>query len=952
MKRLMPFVRVALVLGACCAGEPLSAQQQPAPSPRISYVASGGLYGGRPLAPGGIFSVVGNSAPNATCTNAGCLTDGSTATAGAGALPTKLAGARVLVNGTAAPLFSASPQVISAQFPVEITGITSADIQVEVQSGGSTVTSNTFTAPVAPYSPWIFLLNQPPPPANIFTQVGAILRASDSSRICPQGISVCKANPAVPGETIWIYMTGLGPVNGPWSSGQAAQSASLTAATPVVTIGGTPAKVLFSGLAPGFVGLYQVNVVVPANALSGDNVPLTVSIGGTPSNQVTVSIAPPAGSPVLQGGGPPGGTANAIIVDPRNHLTVLAATNNGVFKSTNGGQSWAAVNGGLSNLGVQVLAFDPVNPDTVYAGTQASGLFKSTDGGANWAAVNNGLSGATGTFIRALVIDPVNPANLFAATTFNGPGGSGIFRSTDGGANWADTGLTTPNGYYYPALAIDPSRPSTIYAGLAFGVSKSTDGGVTWTALNGPKITLPAPGGSTEQAIAVSALAVAPSNPTIVYAASNNGPQGGLWRSTDGGANWNLVNTSFSNCCVNALAIDPSNSATLYAATYQFAFKSTDAGASWNFVSAFPLAFDRQDPNTLYGSGGFYGNGNDGIVKSTDGGANWASLNTGVSNANVSHLTVDPRNSANLYAVNSLSNAVWKSANGGSSWARLKIGSTGPTPINALIFAGSSQSILYAVTGGPNGGLFKSADGGTTWNATANNGLPSAPVVALAADPANAAVLYAATGYGQQGASPGLFKSTDGGASWTATASNLKYAAQKLVLDPSNSSVLYAGVGGGGQNDGVYKSTDGGATWTGVWNGQSHGVRSLFITASKPPVLCVESNSGLSATSSDGGANWTSFSNGLVGGGFSAMAADPSNPAVIYAGTYGNGLFKSTDGGANWTASSSGLASLNINVLAVAPGPDSTIVYAGTAAAGVFKSTDGGATWQPTGANQ
>ena len=82
-----------------------------------------------------------------------------------------------------------------------------------------------------------------------------------------------------------------------------------------------------------------------------------------------------------------------------------------MFKSTNGGGNWSAVNTGLTSTDVQVLAIDPVTPTTLYAGTWGGGVFKSTNGGAAWSAVNNGL---TNRYVAALAIDPATPTTLYA----------------------------------------------------------------------------------------------------------------------------------------------------------------------------------------------------------------------------------------------------------------------------------------------------------------------------------------------------------------------------------------------------------------------------------------------------------------------------------------------------------------------------------------------------------
>jgi uncharacterized protein (TIGR03437 family) len=342
-------------------------------SAQLPTIKPGGVVNGAsfsssaPLAPGLIFSVFGAGAG---------LTDGSRAGAG-GTLPTRLAGARLLVNGVAAPLFFASPDQITAQFPVEMSAITSASLEVEVQSPNGTATSPAVAVPVASFSPGIFTQDQNG------SGPGSIIRASDLTKICPPARFDCSANPAAPGEAVTIVVTGLGSVNGPWFSGVPAQSASPTPTAPLVTIGGVSAQVLKSTLAVGSVGLYQVTVVVPADAPMGDNVPLSLTIGGMPSNQVTIAIG---SSAYRLGGGPPGASSTSIVIDPSDHSTVYAGTGGGVFKSTNAAQSWTAASTGLGTLNVRILTMDALN-GVLYAVT-LSGLFQSTDRGASWKATN------------------------------------------------------------------------------------------------------------------------------------------------------------------------------------------------------------------------------------------------------------------------------------------------------------------------------------------------------------------------------------------------------------------------------------------------------------------------------------------------------------------------------------------------------------------------------------
>src|SRR5579862_1633764 len=222
---------------------------------------------GAPVAPGSIASVYGTvllAAP-ALATDV--------------PLPLSLGGLSLDFDTIAAPLFYASGGQVNLQIPWELAGQPQASLAATL--AGQTGAAQTVN--LAPYAPGIFSMN------GQGTGAGAIL---DSSYHL-----INAANPAGAGVTVvLIYCTGLGAVTNQPPTGAATPNSpfSKTIATPTVTIGGAPAQVLFSGLAPGTVGEYQVNALVPANAELGDAEPVVLSIGGVTSNTVTMAIQPPS----------------------------------------------------------------------------------------------------------------------------------------------------------------------------------------------------------------------------------------------------------------------------------------------------------------------------------------------------------------------------------------------------------------------------------------------------------------------------------------------------------------------------------------------------------------------------------------------------------------------------------------------------------------------------------
>ena len=196
-------------------------------------------------------------------------------------LPLELLGTSVEVNGIPAPLIFVSPNQINFQTTWEL--ITDNVADVVVLSGGEV--SDPERVFVVLVDPSIFSLNQ------TGSGQAAVLIAGTASVPAPTD-SIPGARPARIGEFLSIYCIGLGVVDNEPRTGQASPSDPLarTLFSPTVTIGGVDAPVIFSGLAPGFVGLYQVNVQVPEGAPTGDAVDLQMSIGGITSNTVTVAV--------------------------------------------------------------------------------------------------------------------------------------------------------------------------------------------------------------------------------------------------------------------------------------------------------------------------------------------------------------------------------------------------------------------------------------------------------------------------------------------------------------------------------------------------------------------------------------------------------------------------------------------------------------------------------------
>jgi len=497
-----------------------------------------------------------------------------------------------------------------------------------------------------------------------------------------------------------------------------------------------------------------------------------------------------------------------------------------VFKSTDGGTSWSAVNSGLDfNIlhgynHISVLAIDPQDPNTLYASGYYGGdcedcddaFFKTTDAGASWTSV--GLGSVT---VFALAIDPKNSGTVYAGTS------AGVYKTTNAGASWvaAKTRLASDaNGrVVIPALAIDPQNPDTVYAADIYtGLLKTSDAGASWTTVNAElRSTSPTD---------LLTLRIDPQDPATIYA----GTDAGVFKTTDAGANWSVVNaglqfTLYGHLPVSILAVDPQSSAVYVVdAGWQDLFKSTDGGASWAGTLAREpsglvvrgarlntnaLAIDPRNPRTLYVAGSYIQSGQPsggtGVIKSTDGGTSWNVMSSGLPSPSSSNfgvvftsLAIDPQNTGTVYAGNLVQglsvrgDGLFKTTNGGASWT--SAGLAGYSRVDVLAVDPRSQGTLYAratVFGqtAPIGWLFKTTNGGASWTEV-DSGL-TGYINALAIDPQNPSTLYAGSG-------SGVFRSTDGGSTWETLNSGLTtLAVSTLAIDAQNPSTLYAGGAGG-----------------------------------------------------------------------------------------------------------------------------------------------------------
>ncbi len=634
---------------------------------------------------------------------------------------------------------------------------------------------------------------------------------------------------------------------------------------------------------------------------------------------------------------PLGPDINVIAFNPSDPNVVYAGTEHaGVWRSTDGGLTWAEVgySGDMGRLGkTHDIAIARSDAKIVYAGFGAAEVDKSIDGGLHWA--RTGIAAESSTVTAVAVQSDNSSVVYFSRAELSGPAASeGLFKSTDGGASFQTILNTKVFG-----IAISASSPRTLYAGTASGISKSTDAGANWTTVYS------ASGVSTG---GLSPIVVHPSGPNTVYAVANGvvkstdggsswrkvkdaGPQdlifmaasrpevlylisgGNISRSGDGGTTWTTAKPLSSKpYLIKTLAVDPLNPDKLFVGTWgQGIFYSKDGGTTWTNPTTFAgpadlgvaVAVHPTDRKKVY-----VGTSKGEIYSTSDGGDNWTRLtNLGSGNAYQSLITglvVDPLNPDKIYASNL--EGVYKSVDRGVTWTTKKTGLT-DSRIISLAIDPKNPDRLYAGTGNSRPrnisegtGMFYSVNGGESWSKV--SGLPAGPIPSIAVNTLNPNVIYAAViGYG-------IYKSVDAGTTWTQGNSGLESSAcvYTLAMDPGNSDVVYAGTTNSsycqsvvGHPDNIYKTSDGGRTWRIARKGETiyENIESLAVNPANPNIVYATNHTEKIWYSGDAGSTWRLANQNVIRHGAHlylwALAFDSSG-STLYLATCGRGILRNS----------------------------------------------------------
>lgn len=656
-------------------------------------------------------------------------------------------------------------------------------------------------------------------------------------------------------------------------------------------------------------------------------------------------------------------TASGIPGDPSTYY--FGATGGGVWKSSDGANTWSPVFDHYGSTAIGSLAVAGSDPNVIYVGTgegclrgniaQGDGVWKSVDAGKTWKNVGLKDSRAIGR----VIVNPQNADIVFVAALGHpyGPNTErGVFRTTDGGRTWGKVLYKDENTGAID-VAFDPQNPNILFAslwevrrtpwtlssgGTGSGLYRSIDGGTTWKRLEEhglPK----GPYGRVGVAVAA--------NSERVYAIIEAKERGGLYRSDDGGDTWDQVNGSHTLYqrpwyYMHVIA-DPRDVNTVYVADVEF-FKSTDGGRSFNKVKVphgdnHGLWIDPKNPKRMIAS-------NDGgVTLSLDGGKSWTRQDNQPT-AQIYHVVTDTRTPYYVYGSQQDNSSVAiasrsdDGAIGRDNWYAVGGGEAGyiaPDPADPnVVYAGDYQGNITRFDRRTN-----QVQSVSVWPelTDARGAAPlehrfqwTAPIVISPQDPNT---VY----YGGER----VFKTSDGGMHWEAISPDLtrndksKQIASggPITIDDTGTeyydtvfsiapSPVAKGLIWAGTDDGLIQITqDEGKNWKNAtpkdlpeWSRVSLIEASPFDAGTAYVAIDRHQNDDLGIyiyKTADYGATWKRLGNGIPDGAFvRAVREDPKKKGLLYAGTE-RGIYVSFDDGANWRSLQLNLPNVPVHDLVI-----------------------------------
>jgi photosystem II stability/assembly factor-like uncharacterized protein len=534
---------------------------------------------------------------------------------------------------------------------------------------------------------------------------------------------------------------------------------------------------------------------------------------------------------------------NDIYLRPDSTNILYAATNSGLFRTTNGGTNWTFMKRGDLTYRATQIAVDPTNPRTFYicfGNFSRDGIYKTTNGGGSFTKLAGGFP-TTGFYRISLAIAKSNPQILYAVLidSFQHEVHS-VQKSTNGGTNW--TAVTTPmdgsipgsglvtfvdhQGWYNNVIAVHPTDANLVYAG-GINVFKSVTGGTAWSMMTDGYPPSVVPYMHVDQ----HGIVFDPNNPAVMYF----GNDGGMYKSTNGGTSISSINNGLSITQFYSGAIHPTQEI-YYGGTQDNGTLKSSALPAWEVVlggDGGATEVDFTTPTNVFTEYVFLC-----IQKSTNSGANlsWTRTMNGIPVSGsqqgdgtsdrcnfIAPFVMAPSNSQILVAG---TYRAFRTTNSGVSWTAISgdltgsgagsVGTSGSV-ISTIAIANSNSNVIYVGTTGyaPATVVARiqvTTNAGSSWTDLTKAPLPDRYVKALAIDAADANRTFAAySGYNTNTpGTPGhLFRTTNRGTSWTNVSGDLPdIPVNAISLDPTNQSHIIIGT-----DIGIFETFNDGTNW-------------------------------------------------------------------------------------------------------------------------------------------
>jgi hypothetical protein len=477
--------------------------------------------------------------------------------------------------------------------------------------------------------------------------------------------------------------------------------------------------------------------------------------------------------------------------------TILAGATDGLWRSTDEGDTWTAVRTGGDYYDVK---WKPGDANRVYcAKGSASGgnnVKVSTDDGLTWTKAGTGQPAGFQIGKTKIAVTPADPTVIYAYyTNLQTTLTLAVCRSTDDGATWttrnSDQTLAGGQGWYNLVLAVDPDDPDRLIAGMV-DLLVSTDGGTSFTPTGVGNIL----GDETSLHVDHHGIAYEPGSTTNVWVATD----GGVWRSTDDGDTWRSRREGINTYQFYDICVAQTDPIFMMGGTQDNGIPGRDGPFSW-FVTTLVADgmvcnVDPTNASIIYGEAQLGDH-----VRSVDGGQSWSDIMNGITGWGdwVTPVDEDQNDPTHLYT--STTAGIFRTTNGGDLWENV-------APHEAVWISISPIDGNVVWTVHDSSGVWLTTDDGGSWTAASASGFVVGPATRILADPADVQAAFATFG-GYEESTARVARTTDRGVSWIDVTGD--FPAQPvnvIVVDPLDPDHWYVGT-----DVGVWVSTSGGTTW-------------------------------------------------------------------------------------------------------------------------------------------